>query len=79
MSHRVRIGEEFVSYGYPDTTKDEGFRVKGKITQRINNSTGDYKLRTSDVDENFDYQGMSGAPVFQGDYVIGIVIEQDGG
>lgn len=79
LSHRVRIGEEFVSYGYPDTTKDEGFRVKGKITQRINNSTGDYKLRTSDVDENFDYQGMSGAPVFQGDDVIGIVIEQDGG
>ena len=79
LSHRVRIGEEFVSYGYPDTTKDEGFRVKGKITQRINNSTGDYKLRTSDVDEYFDYQGMSGAPIFQGDDVIGIVIEQDGG
>lgn len=79
LSHRIRIGEGFVSYGYPDTTKNKGLRIKGRITQPISNSTGDFKLRTEDVDESFDYQGISGAPVFLLDDVVGFVIEQDGG
>lgn len=79
MSHRIKIGEEFVSYGYPDTTKDLGLRIKGRITQQMVKTTGDFKLRSDDVDDSFDYQGMSGAPIFQMDNVVGIVIEQDGG
>lgn len=79
LNHRIRIGEEFVSYGYPDTAKTNGLRIKGRITQRLTNTTGDFKLRTDDVDDAFDYQGMSGAPVVQADDVVGVVIEQDGG
>ena len=78
LNHRNRIGEEFVSFGYPDTTNNRGLRIKGRITQRLTYTTGDFKLRTEDVDESFDYQGMSGAPVTQADDVVAIVIEQDG-
>lgn len=79
LSHRIKIGEKFVSYGYPDITKEDGLRIQGRITQRIAFSTGDFKLRTEDVDDTFDYQGMSGAPIIQAENVIGFVIEQDGG
>lgn len=79
LNHRVRIGGEFVSFGYPYTAKTDGLRIKGRITQRLTNTTGDFKLRTEDVDDSFDYHGMSGAPVIQADDVVGVVIEQDGG
>lgn len=79
LNHRFRIDEEFGSFGYPDTTKTEGLRIKGRITQRLFNTTSDHKLRTDDVDDSFDYHGMSGAPVIQVDDVVGVVIEQDGG
>lgn len=79
LSHRIRIGEEFISFGYPDTTKSDDLRIKGRITQRLTDTTGDFKLRTEDVDDSFDYQGMSGAPVILADGAVGVVIEQDGG
>lgn len=79
LKHRIRLGEEFISFGYPDTAKTDGLRIKGRITQRLTNTTGDFKLRTEDVDESFDYQGMSGAPVILADDVVGVVIEQNGG
>ena len=79
LSHRIRIDEEFASFGYPDTTKDVGLRINGRITQRMAKTTGDFKLHSDDVDDSFDYQGMSGSPIFQMEDVVGIVIEQDGG
>jgi len=79
LNHHIRIGEEFVSFGYPDITTNGGLRITGKITQRLINTTGDFKLRTEDVDDSFDYQGMSGAPVIRADDVVAFVIEQDGG
>lgn len=79
LKHRIRIDEEFISYGYPDNAKTDELRIKGRITQRLTNIAGDFKLRTEDVDDSFDYHGMSGAPVIQADDVVGVVIEQDGG
>lgn len=79
LLHHIRVGEDFESYGYPDTTRIKGLRITGKITQRMTDSVGDFRLRTKDVEESFDYSGMSGAPILQNDDVIGVVIEQEGG
>lgn len=76
--HHNRIGEACVSFGYPDKLSNSGLRLKGEITQKIFDSPTDYRLSTKDVDDLYDYQGMSGAPVLIDNKVIGIIIEQAG-
>ena len=78
LSHQIKVGEEFGVFGYPDTRKQEGLRIKGYVSQKLHDTTADYRFLTNDVDDSFSYAGMSGAPVFQGDQVVGVVIEQEG-
>jgi len=78
LSHHVRIGEKCISFGYPDAARNSGQRVEGYITQKLFDSAGDFTIRTEGMDDAYDYQGMSGAPVWQGDKVVGVVIEQSG-
>ena len=78
FAHHIRVREECSSFGYPDTSKQEGLRINGLVHQKVAGTTGDYRLLTMDVDANYNYQGMSGAPVFQNDKVIGVVIGQAG-
>lgn len=78
LSHHIRIGENCITFGYPDTAKLKGLRVNGNIKQKVLDSTADYNLLTDDTGDSFNYSGMSGAPVFQGDNVVGVVIEQIG-
>lgn len=77
-SHKLRIKEKIGSFGYPDTAKNEGLRVDGSVRQRILNATGDFFIQIDNVNDAFDYEGMSGAPVLQEGKVVGVVIEQTG-
>ena len=78
LAHRIRIGEECQTFGYPDTSNRTGMRVNGQIIQKLYGSAGDFRMSTHDAGDGFDYQGMSGAPVFFEDKVTGVVIEQVG-
>ena len=78
LSHHMRIGESCITFGYPDTAKLRGQRINGNIKQKVLDSTADYNLQTNETRDSLNYSGMSGAPVFQGDYVVGVVIEQIG-
>lgn len=78
LSHHIRIGESCITFGYPDTAKLKGLRINGNIKQKVLDSIADYNLQSDDTGDSFNYSGMSGAPVFQGDNVVGIVIEQIG-
>lgn len=78
LSHHMRIRESCITFGYPDTTKLRGQRINGNIKQKVLDSTADYNLQTDETRDCLNYSGMSGAPVLQGDYVVGIVIEQIG-
>jgi DNA polymerase III delta prime subunit len=78
QAHHNRIGEACVSFGYPDKLSNSGLRLNGEITQKIFDSPADYRLSTKDVDDLYNYQGMSGAPVLIDNKVIGIIIEQAG-
>lgn len=78
QAHHNRIGEACVFFGYPDKLSNSGLRLNGEITQKIFDSPTDYGLSTKDVDDLYDYQGMSGAPVLIDNKVIGIIIEQAG-
>ena len=76
LSHRIKVGEEVGLFGYPDIENQEGLRIKGHISQRLHDTTADFRLFTNDVDASYNYAGMSGAPVFQSNQVVGILIEQ---
>ena len=78
QAHHNRIGEEFASFGYPDKSSNSGLRLCGIISQKIFNSVADYGLYANDVEDSYDYQGMSGAPILLDNKVVGVVIEQEG-
>lgn len=78
LSHHIRIGEHCNTFGYPDTAKLKGQRINGNIKQKVLDSTADYNLQTDDTRDCLNYSGMSGAPVCQDDYIVGVVIEQTG-
>lgn len=78
QAHHNRIGEEFASFGYPDKSSNSGLRLCGIISQKIFNSVADYRLYAKDVEDSYDYQGMSGAPILLDNKVVGVVIEQEG-
>lgn len=78
QAHHNRIGEEFASFGYPDKSSNSGLRLRGIISQKKFNSVADYGLYANDVEDSYDYQGMSGAPILLDNKVVGVVIEQEG-
>ena len=76
--HTLRVKEVVNSFGYPDATKHEGMRIDGSVRQKNQQGTGDISIQVNNVDDTFDYDGMSGAPVLQEGKVVGVVIEQSG-
>lgn len=78
LSKSVRIGETIRSYGYPDVECNEGLWAKGEVAQRLVDGCADYSISVVNVDRNYDYAGLSGAPILYDNFVIGIAIEQTG-
>lgn len=74
----LRIGEDVISFGYPDKASASGLRVKGSVNQKYNNAVGDFVFIAEGVDDAYDYEGMSGAPVLLNNKAVGMVIEQSG-
>lgn len=77
LSHKVRLKEEFVSYGFPDQTSEEGLIFEGRAIQK-SKSIADIKMQSGSAYVGVRYDGMSGAPVFIDDNVCGVVLEQIG-
>ena len=78
LSHRTRIGECAQCYGYPDHSSTEGLAVSGTFSQRLEEGCSDLRLNIENCDANYNYEGMSGAPVLQNGKAIGVIIEQAG-
>lgn len=78
LSHHIRIGESCITFGYPDTAKQNGLRLEGNIKQRVMGPTADFNLQTDDTRDGYDYSGMSGSPLLLGNQVVGVVVEQSG-
>ena len=76
--HTLRVKELVSSFGYPYAAKHEGMRIDGSVRQKNQQGTGDINIQVNNVDDAFDYDGMSGAPVLQEGKVVGVVIEQSG-
>ena len=76
--HNLKLKELVNSFGYPDKAKHEGMRIDGSVRQKNLKGTGDIVIQVNKVEDAFDYDGMSGAPVLQEGKVVGVVIEQLG-
>jgi DNA polymerase III delta prime subunit len=77
-SHTIKVKEEVSSFGFPDSAKNEGLVIDGIVKQKVANATRDFCVQVKNVNDAFDYNGMSGAPVLLEGKVVGIVIEQSG-
>ena len=73
--HTLKVKELVSSFGYPDAAKYEGMRIDGSVRQKNQQGTGDINIQVNNVDDGFNYDGMSGAPVLQEGKVVGVVIE----
>lgn len=76
--HTLKVKDLVSSFGYPDAAKHEGMRIDGSVRQKNQQGTGDINIQVNNVDDVFNYDGMSGAPVLQEGKVVGVVIEQSG-
>ena len=70
--HTLRVKELVSSFGYPYAAKHEGMRIDGSVRQKNQQGTGDINIQVNNVDDAFDYDGMSGAPVLQEGKVVGV-------
>lgn len=72
----IKIEENWESYGYPYESESNGLRINGKINQIVKEEKYDFILNCKDLDSDFDYGGMSGAPIVSMGRVIGVVLRQ---
>lgn len=76
LSTQTRIAEKCQIIGFPYKGQSDLLLLSGQITQILLNERSDFKVLTTDVDGNFDYEGLSGAPVVNSGKVIGITLRQ---
>lgn len=78
LSSVVKIGDDLSGYGYPAKSSSEGLRVHGHVSQKLSVGISEYRVSIDGMKDGFNYEGISGAPLWRDDKVIGIVIEQSG-
>lgn len=72
----IRIRENCETHGYPFKAGALFMSFNGRINQPIIDDISDYIISDIDIDKNFDYEGLSGAPVFINGNVAGIILRQ---
>lgn len=78
LSSVVKIGDDLSGYGYPAKSSSKGLRVNGHVSQKLSVGISEYRVSIDGMTDGFNYEGISGAPLWRDDKVIGIVIEQSG-
>jgi len=73
VAYTPRLDETWETFGYPNGL---GCRFKGEFLQREITQRYDYVLSCNDVDENFNYGGLSGAPIVTSNKVCALTLDQ---
>lgn len=74
----LRIGDAWETFGFPAKQDIKGIRIAGEIHQIISNERWDYLLNCKATKADYDYSGLSGAPVVISNKICGIIlIQQD--
>jgi len=72
----LRINDNWNSFGYPYVGSQDGLRLFGTINQKVKNQIYDLILDSSNIESDFDYSGLSGAPIVSSGRVVAIVLKQ---
>jgi hypothetical protein len=76
LSSVIKVNEKCETYGYPYKGQSDDISLSGKINQVLINSKCDFVISDINIDKNYDYEGLSGAPIVVNGKVIGVVLRQ---
>lgn len=80
QSRELRFMEYWQTEGFPSKADSNGMTIKGQVgTTKIDSKSCDYQLDIIPYIAGFRYQGLSGSPVFMGNVVTAIVLQDDEG
>lgn len=74
----IRLNENWESYGFPYQDEQDGLRFFGSVNELVECEKYDFTLNCTDIESDYDYEGMSGSPVIVAGRVVGIVLKQLG-
>lgn len=72
----IRINENWESYGFPYQGEQNGLRIYGTINELVDNEKYDFTLNCTEIDKNYNYEGLSGSPLISTGKVIGVILKQ---
>ncbi|RRJ90832.1 S1 family peptidase [Flavobacterium macacae] len=73
----IRLRESVQIFGFPlKSSTPSILSFNGKISQNLKDEISDFTISDLDIDPNFDYEGLSGAPVFIEGRVTGVIQRQ---
>ena len=72
----LRINNNWQTYGFPAVNQFDLTRFTGKVYQWREGKRYDYILSCEEIDSNYSYDGLSGAPVYYNDKICGVILQQ---
>lgn len=72
----IQINNNWNSFGFPYKGDHQGLRIFGTINQLVKGEKYDFTLNCSNIESDYDYSGLSGAPIMASGRVIGVSLKQ---
>lgn len=72
----IQINDNWNSFGFPYKEDSQGLRIFGTINQLVKNEKYDFTLNCLNIESDYDYSGLSGAPIMSSGRVVGMALTQ---
>ncbi|WP_338357462.1 serine protease [Yeosuana marina] len=76
QSTNIKINEDWQTFGFPNLGEQDYTKFFGTISHKEAEERYDFILNSDQVESNYDFRGLSGAPVISNEKVIGVILKQ---